>query len=181
MLLYLMRHGIAALREDPLFTNDHERPLTPDGLRKTRDVARGIRRLDLTFDLVFTSELKRARQTADVICAELRLQPSQLRVSRMLEPGVSPLSFFRELEPLADTPSILVVGHEPNMSEMISVLTTGHANALAVEIKKASLALVEVESFPPNGSAALHFLLQPKHLRAVGGKNKPRRLPPGFI
>lgn len=181
MLLYLMRHGIAALRDDPVFTNDHERPLTGEGLRKTRDVARGMRRMGLEFDLVFTSNLKRARQTADIVAAELGLQPSALRVSRLLEPGVSPLSFFRELEGVKDTPAVLVVGHEPNLSEMLSLLTTGDVNGLSVEVKKASLALVEVDGFPPDGSAALQFLLQPRHLREIGGKQKKRGLPPGLL
>jgi phosphohistidine phosphatase len=60
MNLYLMRHGIALPADDPAVAVDAERPLSPKGVKRTRKIAKGMRRLDLSFDVLLTSPLARA-------------------------------------------------------------------------------------------------------------------------
>uniref|UniRef100_A0ACD5GP52 Phosphohistidine phosphatase SixA n=1 Tax=Desertifilum tharense IPPAS B-1220 TaxID=1781255 RepID=A0ACD5GP52_9CYAN len=68
MELYLIRHGIAADRE--AYERDRDRPLTEEGRKKTQKVAKRLRSLDLNFDLILTSPLIRARQTAEILLSQ---------------------------------------------------------------------------------------------------------------
>ena len=73
MNLYLMRHGIAVAAGDPSITQDSQRPLTNKGIKRIRRAARGLRRLGIDFDIILTSPILRARQTADIVAATLGL------------------------------------------------------------------------------------------------------------
>src|SRR5262245_25003779 len=74
--LYFFRHGIALDREDPSVTDDALRPLTEDGLRKTRSAAEGLKRMEIAFDRIFTSPWLRAVQTASILSEVLYLSPA---------------------------------------------------------------------------------------------------------
>src|SRR4030095_3565849 len=75
--LYFFRHGIAVDREDPSVTNDAVRPLTDDGIRKTRSAAEGLKRMEIAFDRLLTSPWLRAIQTASILSEVLYLSPAQ--------------------------------------------------------------------------------------------------------
>jgi len=167
MKLYLMRHGVAALRGDPAWPDDRERPLTDDGQRKVRQAARGLLALDVRLDLVLTSPLLRARQTASTVAKVLGLRASQLRETGALRPGEPLDVILRELAPEPPQSAVLLVGHEPDLSHLAGVLLAGGEPPIDMPFKKACLCLVEVRNMPPSERATLHFLLQPAQLRAL--------------
>ncbi|MGE0480259.1 MAG: phosphohistidine phosphatase SixA [Phycisphaerae bacterium] len=175
MLLYVMRHGVAVERGHVDYPNDAERPLTPRGQKRTRQAARGLRALGVEPDLLLTSPLVRARQTAAVVAAELHLTPERIRETSALAPGASAFEVFRELAGDGPPHAVVLVGHEPDLSELISRLLVGDAHALDAPLKKAAVCVVEVHSPPLAARGTLRALLPPGALRAIGRKRKPKR------
>ena len=163
MELFLFRHGIAVERGTKPFTNDSHRPLTAQGLKRTRRLARGMRALKLRFDLVLTSPYVRAKQTADIVVEVLEIQ-QHLRLSSGLAPGFKPGNLIAELQRLCQPDArVLLVGHEPDLSRLASLMISGR-NAANLTFKKAGLLKLQVEQLAVGRCAALEFLLTPKLL-----------------
>lgn len=175
MLLYVMRHGVAVERGHVDYPNDAERPLTPRGQKRTRQAARGLRALGVEPDLLLTSPFVRARETAAIVAAELHLPPGRIRETTALAPGASAYDFFREVNAGGSPRAVVLVGHEPDLSELISLLLVGDAHALDAPLKKAAVCVVEVHSPPPADRGTLRALLPPGALRAIGRNRKPGR------
>jgi phosphohistidine phosphatase len=167
MNLYLMRHGIAAALDGAAV--DAERPLSRKGIKRTRRIAKGMRRLGLSFDVLLTSPLARARQTADIVAIVLG---AEALVEEM--PGLSPESTVEKLlsglDRHKERADLLLVGHEPLLSTTVSHLLGGKAarNGLNIALKKGGLCRVEIDALPPAGPGMLHWLLAPKQLRLIG-------------
>lgn len=164
MKLYILRHGEAADRDDPCYENDVDRPLVRKGVRRTRALARVLRRLDVTFDVILSSPLVRARETAEIVEQELRLE-SRLELTEHLAPtgDVDKLvSWINQLRP--KPANVLLVGHEPDASRLISLLCTGGPD-LALTLKKGGLCRMEIESLSVGRCASLEWLLAPDVMR----------------
>lgn len=200
MRVYLLRHGIAAERGAD-YPDDTLRPLTDRGRDKTRRCARGLLALGIDFDLVLASPLVRARETAEIVLHELALPDNRLQITRALEPGAPPADTLRAIPAAAGALdpafTVLLVGHEPSLSHVVSWLLCGNPDAVAVLMKKAALCMVEVapdilavapqrrsgaarerdsdddEGDGPAwtgaaGRGLLRLLMQPAHLAAIG-------------
>lgn len=162
MKLYFLRHGIA---EDPRAgLPDARRALTPEGEAQMRAVGRGMEALGLRFDAILTSPLARARQTAEIAARELG-QGERVREEPALASGAGLPDLARALEGQPETARLLLVGHEPDFSEMIGALIGGGS----VRVKKASLACVEALRVR-SGSGELRWLLKPEHLCRLGDR-----------
>ena len=171
MKLYILRHGEAAERGDPRYPNDADRPLTPKGARRTRALVRVLRRLDITFDVIFSSPLVRARETAEIVARGLCLQGG-VELTEHLSPLGGAERLVHELDELRPTPeSILLVGHEPDASRLISLLCTGGPH-LSLTLKKGGLCRMEIESLRAGQCARLEWLMPP---RWIGPKRASRR------
>lgn len=174
--LYLIRHGIAddlhpvGVPGTPLTTAgshdtaDEQRGLTPKGQAKTRQVAQRLRQLQLYFDLLLTSPLVRARQTAEILKSE--------GLSAHLEesPNLSPLGKFSswltwwENWRHSGHTSLALVGHQPDLSQWAEILIWGEAKQV-LELKKAGvigMTLPNVGS--PVGNSHLFWLTPPRLL-----------------
>ena len=168
MNLYLMRHGIALPADDPSVGTDADRPLSPKGIKRTRKIAKGIRRLGLSFDVLLTSPLARARQTADLVAGALGAEALVEEIS-----GLSPESTVEHLlfglTRYQDRGELLLVGHEPLLGHTVSHLLSGKParNPLDLEFKKGGLCHIEIESLPLAAPGKLHWFLTPKQLRAI--------------
>ena len=160
MKLYLLRHGIA---EDPIpgRISDRQRKLTGDGIEQMRRVARGMRALNLNIDAIWTSPLVRAWQTAEIAAAGLGIE-KELREKTDLACGCS-FYTLHELLSAEDVPDrLLLVGHEPDLSENIGTLIGGGR----VRMKKASLARVDVRDVC-RGGGELRWLLEAEQLAEI--------------
>lgn len=148
-------HGTAGVAED-------ERPLTPEGRKKTEKAAKGLCRLDLGIDRIFTSPLPRARETAEILAEILEL-PEPVLNDRLL-PSAAPK---RLLELLAGTDATTpaFVGHEPNLSGTLAQLVGGDSSSF--EIKKAGMALVRIDRLMPQPHGTLLQLMGPGALRKL--------------
>jgi phosphohistidine phosphatase len=168
MNLYLLHHGIAASAEET--APDGERPLTAKGIKRMRKGARGLRRLGVSFDAILTSPLARARQTADIVAEALGLQ-AHLSVIETLQPDNSIEELLSSLSEYENREHLLLVGHEPLLSDTAAFLLTGKKTAaLDLAFKKGSLCHIEIDSLPPRDPGTLHCMLAPKQLRLLGAR-----------
>ena len=167
MNLYLLRHGIAVEPRTPGFETDSERPLIPKGERRLHSAAAAMKKLELTFDLVLSSPFLRARQTAEIVAGELKLK-KRLEFFDGLVPGGSPRVLIHALNELRPAPeNILLVGHEPYLSRLISLLVSGSADAAAIEMKKGGLCKLEVAELGHGRCAQLAWLLIPAQMELM--------------
>lgn len=160
--LYLIRHGVAEDRGEA-WPDDAKRPLTDRGIARLRKAARGLAAIGVDFDVILTSPLVRARQTADVIAAGLEPRPAIVAVDA-LAPGAGWPALAAELARHARRPRIALVGHEPGMGELAArLIGTRHA----LEFKKGAMARIDVSAVPPVGPGTLRWLLPPGVLRRL--------------
>ena len=163
MNLFILRHGLAGEPGDPAYKSDSERPLTPKGRRKLRDVTDAMNALELAFELILSSPYARAKQTAEIV-AEAFGAEKKLELSDSLTPSGSTRELIellkRRTPPLK---SVLLVGHEPYLSGLISLLVSG-SSGFHVALKKAGLCRLEVESLRQGRCAELVWLLSPKQM-----------------
>jgi phosphohistidine phosphatase len=171
MKLYLLRHGDAGERGDPKFSNDAERPLSFKGRERTKLLAHALRSWEISFDVIWSSPLVRARQTAEIVAHGLRLH-RRLEFTGHLAPGADAEKLVALVNGFRPAPrSALLVGHEPFLSGFISLLCTGGPQ-LSLTLKKGALCRLEVERLDCTRCASLDWLLPPR-LQAAG--RPPRR------
>ncbi len=161
-MLYLLRHGIAVPHGSPEFEDD-DRPLTPRGRRRTRQVAFGLEMLKVRPDRIVTSPLPRARQTAEIVADVLKM-PERLESDEALRAGVETASVIDWVRSRSEE-TLMVVGHNPWISELVERLTAGSSSSAFVELRKAGVAALGAR---PDGQFSLEWLARPKMLRKLG-------------
>lgn len=174
MRLLLFRHGPAGTRESFAKTGrpDEERPLTSKGRKKTARAAAGARRLLKELDLLATSPLVRAGQTARIL-AEAYGGPRPSRREE-LSPSGDRRAMLKWLSSLRtsgarwtlDKDTVALIGHEPSLGVLAGWLMTGEAKAL-FSLGKAGACLLEFNGLPRAGGARLAWLLRPGQLRKL--------------
>lgn len=146
MKCFFLRHGIAA-EPDEWQGADFDRPLTDEGRKRMAREALTMAKLSLDLDIILTSPLVRAKQTAAIVAKELKARDRLVEDARLgLDFGPSPLAdIFKEH---AKEKAIMLVGHEPSMSQTIAHLVGG----AKIDFKKGCLACVNVpDPLSPRG------------------------------
>lgn len=154
MELILLRHAKA----EAINTIDAARNLTDEGIAQARKAGEYLKKINCLPELVLTSPLARARQTADTFCSAASLPGAVMQA--WLSSGMHPDTALRELCGFSEFKRICIVGHEPDFSTLIAWIT--HADAGSIEIKKASLTMIELS--PPSRSGVVKFCIPPKML-----------------
>ncbi|HET7869408.1 MAG TPA: histidine phosphatase family protein [Actinomycetota bacterium] len=167
MDLYLVRHAVAFSRDPTRWPDDGERPLTPKGEARFRKAARGVRRIVTSVDVVLSSPFPRAWRTAELLEEEAGWPAP--KPEPVLEAGRSPAEGMEVIEPHLDVASLALVGHEPYLSELASILLTGSPTFLTMGMKKGGMAHLWLEDGLRRGTASLRWLVTPKALRALSG------------
>jgi len=160
-VLYLVRHAIAADQGDD-WPDDAKRPLTAKGISRMRDVVAGLDALEARVDLVLTSPLVRAKQTAELLAHGLKPSPPVETLAE-LAPGTSPAKIAEALAK-HDGRALALVGHEPGLGELAAWLV---GSRTPFEFKKGGVCRIEVQKLPPTGNGQLIWLATPKMLRAL--------------
>jgi phosphohistidine phosphatase len=161
--LFLLRHGIAVEPGTPGFSRDSERALTPKGERKVWQVADALLAMEISFDLILTSPYVRARQTAEIV-ADVIGAKKKLQYTEHLTPGGSPKRLVDLINGGKPGPNnVLLAGHEPYMSELISLLISGDSHA-SVLMKKGGLCKLSAETLQHGRCAVLEWLLTPRQM-----------------
>ncbi|HEX2766490.1 MAG TPA: histidine phosphatase family protein [Candidatus Limnocylindria bacterium] len=151
MILYFLRHGKAG---DPRPVDDDTRPLTPAGEAALRAAGPLWRRLHLRPDVVLTSPLTRAVQTAELFCEAIGGRPT---LDDRLRPGASWAELAQAMAAQPDARRVLFVGHEPDLSAAVALLS----GAASVRMRKGGIACVEFYGVPEPGSGEIAWLIDP--------------------
>ena len=158
MLLYLLRHAEA---ESPSMA-DFSRRLTEKGIRQAERVGEFLAERGLTCDLILTSPVLRAKETAHIVWEKLGRSADLSEVS-WLACGMDPETGMEELATYAKFDSVMIVGHEPDFSALIaSLIGLGSSDSIAVT--KASLTAVDLSRIASR-SGILRFFLPVKLLK----------------
>jgi phosphohistidine phosphatase len=161
--LYILRHGIAVPHGMP-GVPEAERPLTPKGEERMKEIGRGLAVLGLKVDRIVTSPLRRARETAEIVAQELGLV-DRLEVSPVLEPTSEPATLRDWLREREES-RLMIVGHNPSLSELVGLLLLGEDGKLPLELKKGGIAaLFSPAAIGPHFE--LEWLAPPRLLRRV--------------
>jgi phosphohistidine phosphatase len=167
MELFVIRHAIA----EPLgrrneFT-DEKRALTVEGRDRMREVVKGLIKLRIEFDLMLTSPLARAVETAEIIAASMRLSKKDIKQSGNLAPGGSAEDLFAEIKGHAGAEAVALVGHQPDLGSLISRIIQNDGGALSIQLKKGGVCFVNVRETVPTLRGDMMWLLTPKQLRLL--------------
>jgi len=158
MKAIFFRHGPAV----PRGTADADRPLTPEGRRKTTQAAKGLRTLELDVAAIYSSPLSRAMQTADILADVLHLP--RPRILEALRPETSVRRLLSEVRTFRHG-TLVLVGHEPMLSAAVALAVGGRCS---LELKKAGMALVDVTTSGSRPGGTLKLVLSPAVLRKLG-------------
>lgn len=160
--LYLLRHGPAFPAGSPDYTED-ERPLTPEGRDKVRRIASGLDVLKLNLEWIVTSPLARARETAEIVAEVLGLA-DRVEVDEALRAG-QPASAVRDWIEGRSEDRLMIVGHDPWISDLVGLLATGRGDSMFCQLRKGGVAAF---AHRIDGSWLLDWLARPKLLCGVG-------------
>ncbi len=175
MKVLLIRHAPAENPDPAWWADDSLRPLTATGKRKFARAAHGLRTLCPTPDVVLASPYLRTRQTAEIL--HTTAMWPEATPARELASGIDPASVIPVLEQLRTNATTLkpgselaiaLIGHEPVICELASLLLTGEKTRLAVPFRKGAVLSLSLSRVAP-GTATLEWFLGPGTLRRLGG------------
>ena len=164
MILYIVRHALA---EEATSGGDDARHLTEIGRQRTQKAAAGFRALAVELDVILTSPLARAAETAAIIAEAYDNAPAP-RVLDELSTGVPAIDAVAALAPFGRDDSVMIVGHEPQLSALISILLTGEPDGMHLRMRKGACVALDL---PAKGiepaSAELHWMMTQRQLRKL--------------
>ena len=173
MNLYILRHASAGTRRaNPII--DVKRPLDKEGKQQCILVGSYLNALNVQFDLIVSSPLKRALQTASLVGTETGYD-AKIIVSDALTPSASIAAFEKLIAGLAEYENVLVVGHNPNLAVFLGVAIgprvsdmgiTGRSTWPRIRLRKGAIARIDFTHRP----GTLHWLVDPRILRGVYAK-----------
>ena len=167
--LYLVRHAFAAHADPARWPDDATRPLTADGIARFRIAARGLRRLVPAVDSVLSSGYARAWQTAELLHGVAGWhEPEECPA---LEAGRPATSVLDVLQGRSER-SIALVGHEPHLSMLASMLCTGNEDRLQLELKKGAVVALSFAGPVAPAQACLLWMASPKILRRLDSASR---------
>jgi phosphohistidine phosphatase len=167
--LYIMRHGLAAERDEAAYPDDDLRPLTPKGEKKLQQIAAGLNKIDFEPDWIVASPLVRAKDTAAIIARCLDSK-APVELCDALRPESSPADLKLFLMNQAERRRVLLVGHEPDLSRLVAhLIGAGKRGNLA--FKKGGCCLLQWGDHPFETDGQLVWWMTPRLLRALAGKS----------
>ena len=164
MYLYIVRHAIAVEAGTPGYEDDSQRILTDKGRKKMIKIAQGLKELEENLDLILTSPYQRATQTATILRKAFNLKKNQLVETEHLTPMGYADKLIQEInEKYGELERIALVGHEPSLSNLVSVLVAGEPD-LSLTLKKGGVCRLSIGSLQYGRCATLDWLLSPLQL-----------------
>jgi phosphohistidine phosphatase len=164
MDLFVLRHGEAG-KTIPSGSTDSKRPLTVTGEKEMVIISKALRKMGVRLDVILTSPLKRARQTADIVAKEFKAQ-NKLRQMRELSPEGDKKALYQNLSSFKEGTSILLVGHSPYLSEMVSEIVSDDSS-VRLDLKKGGIVRIRVTAAAPKLKGELRWLISPRLSRLI--------------
>lgn len=168
MQVCLIRHAIAVERGTAGYVDDRARPLTPEGRKRMKEASAGLKQI-FRPDAILTSPILRARQTAEILADTFEAPVTVLDALGNGDHGGAIGACAASHEE-----AVALVGHEPWMGELLSMLLTGEPGRSASVFRKGAAALVSTYGPPSAGNGTLEWLLQPGMLRRLARASSPR-------
>ena len=163
MLILLIRHALAADPDEARFPVDSERPLLAKGKKAQERAARRLVELGYAPSVIFSSPWKRAWQTAGILARETGVGEKQRVACPALAADPNLVALAEAIGPRPADDVIALVGHEPWMSELASILLTGSTSRLAVRFEKSSVMAIDADKIAA-AAGSLRFFAGPKTL-----------------
>ncbi|HET8622699.1 MAG TPA: histidine phosphatase family protein [Gemmatimonadales bacterium] len=162
MLLLLVRHAHAGDRDPSQWPDDTQRPLSDKGRKTHAKVARTLRNLELTPELLLTSPWLRAMQTAEIMHDVMLLPQPPVPCDALAdEPDLAAIA--AEAGPRGERAVVALVGHSPWMEEIAALLLTGSDRGVKIDFPKSGVIAMDTPRLAP-AAASLRFMLRPKML-----------------
>lgn len=162
-MLYLVRHAQAEPARAGM--DDAERVLSREGREDTILAARGLRRLGVRVELFLVSPLRRAQETARLLAGGLS---ARIEEHAPLAPGSEADALLRSLAGYSLATSIALVGHEPDLGRLASLVLVGDALRLPLPFQPGQVAAIEVASIPPRSPGLLRWFVPQRALVLIG-------------
>jgi phosphohistidine phosphatase len=163
MLILIVRHAQAGEQDPKKYPDDTLRPLTRKGREIHAEVSRVLRKRKLIPGAIYSSPWKRAMQTAQVMARELGgkgLKPKPVP-SLADDPDLDAIR--QDLSGIEGLEAVAIVGHEPWLSGLASLLLTGEPHRVSIDFPKSGIIGIEADAIEA-GSGMLKFFLRPKLL-----------------
>ncbi len=161
MVIYFLRHASAGEHlASP--KKDEKRPLDKDGIEQSGYVGRALAAMAVPVDVIISSPLKRCTQTASLVGNEMGYE-GKLQIETALRPEATLADFRKLLEKYAAQESIMVVGHNPNLSQFLGTVISDSGSEAAIDLKKGAIARVEMR----RNRGTLQWCITPKVLRTL--------------
>jgi phosphohistidine phosphatase len=175
MLLYIIRHADAVPQGKGDVNSDADRPLTEKGRAQSHALAKALQQRGVHLDVILTSPLLRARQTAEDMVDVWEGHKPEVQICEELAPGVKPGKLARALRKLKRE-AIAVVGHQPDLSAHLGWFVG--SKKTRTDMAKAGAARVNFTEAPDKGSGELVWLVTPEwfmETRKTGGHSRPHK------
>lgn len=156
MILYIIRHAIA--EEDPS-GEDSQRALSKKGSKKMHQIAKGLRTLAVEFDLILSSPYVRSKETAEILADVFKMK-KKIEYSDHLIPMGNPDLLIAEVNEKYVVDSLAIVGHEPYLTTLISLLTANDST-IDMTLKKGGVCVLSTDDLRHTRRATLEWLLTP--------------------
>jgi phosphohistidine phosphatase len=161
MIIYFVRHASAGEHlSNP--KKDEKRPLDSDGIEQCGFVGRALAALDAQVDIIISSPLKRATQTASLVGNEIGYE-GKLQLEAGLRPDASFSDFRKLLDKYSKHDAVMVVGHNPSITDFLARMIAKSGCEALVDFKKGAVARAETS----RNSATLNWFLTPKMAREI--------------
>lgn len=167
MELFVIRHGIAEPLSATNEFSDEKRALTLEGRSRMREAIKGLAKLGVEFDLILTSPLRRAVETAEVVAASLGVGKIDIKQTPHLAPGASTEQLFAEIKSYAGVETVALIGHQPDLGNLISRIISGAGAVASIQLKKGSICCVNVTETVPTLRGQMMWLSTPRQLRLL--------------
>jgi phosphohistidine phosphatase len=167
MELYIVRHAIAEPPGKGNGFSDEKRALTEEGRSRMREVVKGLRKLGVELDMILTSPLVRAVETAEILAGSGGINRNEIQQTSALAPGALAEQLSAEIKSQGVAESIALVGHQPYLGIYISTIIQNVDGVLSLQLKKGGICCINVTETVPILRGDLMWLLTPRQLRML--------------
>ena len=173
MVIYFLRHANAGQKHFSDAVKDEKRPIDKVGEEQSHDVGRALAAVGVSVNIILSSPLTRAMQTAAIVSQELGHE-EKLVLDDALRPEATWEKFKALLNRHKDKASIMLVGHDPSMTEFVNKVLSGGGPLAAIEMKKGGVAKVEKDL---HRQAVLKWCMPPKVVQKIQRSSAKRSRP----
>ncbi|MGD8707543.1 MAG: phosphohistidine phosphatase SixA [Nitrosopumilaceae archaeon] len=166
MELYILRHGKAQDHAQTI-SGDAKRQLTETGKNELECIAKAMKNLQVEVDSIISSPLIRAKQTAEITLKHIKSKKKSISIWNELKPEIDVVKTIKKLTTLKPTSAVLLVGHEPHLTNLIGAIISSDSNSIDITLKKAGLVHIRCNPVKTKISGSLRSLITPKQLKKL--------------